>query len=133
MRLAKAYLKQNALCIGMAYLNGHAVGFSGFVHDEQSARLWIAAFDFRDNEKELSQILSRTHKRLDWEMLLWCKAHGVKELDFGGVRDFDGTDGISKFKLEFAQENKVIYHNYLVPGSFLGKLIIFLYKSGRKN
>lgn len=80
------------------------MGFSIFVYDAQSGRLWIAAFDFRNTKPEMLQILSITHKRLDWERFLWSKAHGVKEMDFGGVCDFDGADGISKFKLEVAKE-----------------------------
>ena len=76
-----------------------------------------------------SQVLSRTHKRVIWDALLYCRSKGVTRFDFGGVNSFDEPNGIAKFKLEFEHENKVTYRNYLVPRTLLGKLAVKVFKS----
>jgi hypothetical protein len=48
--------------------------------------------------------------------------------DFGGLNSFEEPNGIAKFKLEFEKENKVIYNNYLMPRTLLGRIAIKVFK-----
>jgi hypothetical protein len=130
-KLANIYINQQALCIAMAFDNRTAIGFSAVIYKEINARLWLAAFDFRNVDFD-SQVLSRAHQRLDWELLRWCKNEGITQFDFGGVNSFDEPNGIAQFKMKFEDKNRVTYNNYLVPNSFLGKIAlkIFMRKRG---
>lgn len=125
--LAEMYLHLNVLSIAVAYnLDKKAIGFSAVIHHEKNARLWVAAFDFRNDTLD-SQMLSRAHQRLDWELICYCKKIGLDWFDFGGVVSFDEPDGISQFKLKFESENKVEYDNYLIPNNILGKAALKFY------
>ena len=117
------YAKNDALIIGMATINNVPVGFSAVVFNNEMGRLWLAAFDFR-NASHDSQVLSRGHQRLDWELLLWCNKHGVKQFDFGGVSSFDEPNGIDKFKMAFEKEGMITYYNYIIPNTFIGKATV---------
>ena len=85
--------------------------------------MWLSAFDFRNNDAD-SQVLSRGHQQLDYELLLYLKNIGIKTFDFGGVNSFDKPNGIAKFKMKFESENKVTYNNYLIPTNLLGKIAL---------
>lgn len=125
--LAEQYAAQNALCIAAAYIQGVMVGFDAVIYQGSQARLWLAAFDFR-NESEDAQLLSRAHQRMDWELLLWCKERGIVDFDFGGVTSFENPNGIDSFKLKFEKDNRVIYHNAVVPNSLLGTAVVWALK-----
>lgn len=124
-KLFCVYAKKNALIIGMASIDNVPVGFSAVVFNNDMGRLWLAAFDFRNASYD-SQVLSRGHQRLDWELLLWCNRHGIKQFDFGGVMSSDEPNGIDRFKLAFEKEGKIAYYNYIIPNSFIGKVAIAL-------
>ena len=124
--LAKRYCKQSCLVIFMAYIQNVPIGFAAFIVGEK-ARWWLSAFDFR-NEQFDAQVLSRTHKRVIWDAILYSRKMGCKEFDFGGVNSFEEPNGIAKFKLEFEKENKVVYNNYLVSRTLLGKIAIKVFK-----
>ncbi len=117
--LANTYAKANALCVATATINDNLVGFDAIIHDDNHARLWLAAFDFR-NEAEDSQKLSRAHQRMDWELLVWCKNQGMVNFDFGGIASFDNPNGIDAFKMKFESNNKVEYYNIIKPNSLIG-------------
>lgn len=130
--LAKKYIEQNALTIAVAYdsTTQLPLGFSAIIHEGVNARLWLAAFDFR-NETLDSQVLSRAHQRLDWELICWCKQNGVCLFDFGGVNSFEEPNGIAQFKMKFEDKNRVTYTNYLVPKNIIGKLALRFYLRNR--
>lgn len=132
MALANKYITENALTIGMAYDCDTPLGFSAVIHDSLSSRLWTSAFDFR-NPNHDGQVLSRAHQRLDWEIILWHKRHGMVSFDFGGVNSFDEPDGIAQFKMRFESKGKVTYNNYLIPRTLLGKAALQWFIKGRKN
>ena len=92
--------------------------------------IWISAFDFRNDVND-SQVLSRAHQRLDWELLLWCKDRGITRFDFGGINSFEEPNGIAQFKLKFESKNKVIYNNYLVPMNLIGRIALLYYMRGK--
>ena len=121
--LAKKYCDQDALVIAMAYCNETPVGFSAVVYQGCFARLWLTAFDFR-NENHDAQVLSRGHQQLDWELILWLKAKGVESFDLGGINSFDEPNGIARFKMSFERENRVTYYNYLIPKTLLGRIAL---------
>ena len=121
--LLYAYIQAGSVAIGYASIDKQPVGFSAIIYNNDNARLWLTAFDFRNTSMD-SQILSRGHQRLDWEILLWCKWRGVKHFDFGGVNSFDNPDGISRFKMGFEKENKVTYYNAIVSNSLLGYFVL---------
>lgn len=128
--LAKKYIQQDALIVALAMDETRPVGFSAVVHDHNHSRLWLTGFDFRD-ERNDSQVLSRAHQRLDWELLCWCKDHGIMSFDFGGVNSFEDPDGISQFKMKFENENRVEYYNYLFANSIVGKIALkYVVKKG---
>ncbi len=124
--LAQEYIKANGLCIGIARIDGNIVGFDAVIHDEKSARLWLTAFDFRNDNND-KQILSRSHQNLDWQMLIWCKNHGIEKFDFGGINSFDNPNGIAKFKMAFNGE-PVTYYNVIVPKSLVGYMAVIFMK-----
>ena len=128
--LAKKYKDMAALIISIAYINGKAVGFDAVINDEHDARLWLSAFDFR-NEGNDDQVLSRAHQRMDWEMLCYCKRLGIQYFDFGGVNSFTEPNGIAEFKMKFEKDNHITYYNYLVPNTILGKLAYKTYMRNR--
>ena len=130
-KLAHCYDSNEALLIGMVYYDAVPVGFDAVIYGEKSARLWLAAFDFRDDATN-SQVLSRAHQQLDWEIMCWCKEYGIEEFDFGGISNFENPNGIDNFKLSFERNNKVTYQNYLVGNSLLGKIAIKIFMM-RKN
>ena len=121
--LTRAYAKNNSLCIAIASVGGRLVGFDAVICDDKHARLWLAAFDFR-NESEDSQKLSRAHQRMDWELLVWCKNRGIIDFDFGGIASFENPNGIDGFKMKFESNNKVEYYNVILPNSILGKFLL---------
>lgn len=127
LELAKQYIARHGLCIGIAYTETQVpLGFSAIIHDKNSARLWLTAFDFR-NEQLDAQVLSRAHQRLDYELLCWCNDKGITRFDFGGINSFEAPNGIAQFKLKFESNNRVVLNNYLVPNSLFGKLMLKLY------
>ncbi len=119
--LAIEYARAGALCIAVARIGEALVGFDAVIHDDKHARLWLAAFDFR-NEAEDSQKLSRAHQRMDWELLVWCKNRGMVDFDFGGIASFDTPNGIDAFKMKFESNNKVEYYNIIKPNSIIGHI-----------
>ena len=121
--LAKKYCQNGALLIGVAYINSVAVGFSAVIYHQENARLWLTAFNFRDDVHD-SQILSRAHQQLDWKLLLECKKRGVLKYDFGGVESFDEPNGIDQFKMNFERNGKLTYNNYLIHRNLIGKLAL---------
>lgn len=121
--LFDAYATQNSLLLGVSTQNGRPIGFNAVIMNENDARLWLAAFDFRNDTLD-SQVLSRAHQRLDWEMILKCKRQGIKSYDFGGVNSFENPNGIAKFKMAFEKSNRTEYYNYLVDGSLIGKIAL---------
>ena len=121
--LAKKYCNANSLEIAVAYIDENPVGFSAVIHDGITARLWLSAFDFRSESTD-SQVLSRGHQQLDYELLVYLKNLGVQSFDFGGVNSFDEPNGIAKFKMKFESKNKVTYNNYLVPTNLIGKMAL---------
>ena len=123
----KAYMKANALCLGVAIIQNKIIGFDAIIYDNNCARLWMTAFLFRSNEND-SQLVSRAHQRLDWELLLWCKNRGIKQFDFGGVSSFEKPNGIDEFKLKFEKQNKIEYWNIIKANTFIGSIILFLIK-----
>lgn len=128
--LANRYALANALYIGISFFGEKPVGFSAIVADENNARLWTSAFDFRNGEMD-AQVLSRAHQRLDWEILLWCKRLGIRRFDFGCVNSFDNPNGIAQFKMKFEQNNRTTYDNYLIPNSVIGKIALAFYLRSR--
>ena len=125
IKLMNKYILKDSMVIGFLKVDEEPVGFSAVIYKEKMARLWLAAYDFR-NERIDSQVLSRAHQRLDWNLLLWCKNNGVKLFDFGGVNSFDTPDGIAKFKMSFEKKNKTEYYNFVIPNSVLGRLVVKL-------
>ena len=125
--LMNAYIKNGAMVIGYATICDKPIGFSATIIDDKNARLWLTAFDFR-NHLDSAQMISRTHQRMDWEIILWCKNKGIESFDFGGIYSFDNPNGIDKFKMNFERNGKVSYNNYLIPNSFLGRLAMKMYK-----
>lgn len=122
-KLAKRYCRCNALVVAMAYLEGEPVGFCAVIYSGENARAWVGAFDYRNEDRD-GYVMSRGHRRLNWERMLWCKEHGVKYFDFGGINSFDEPNAIAKFKIEFESQGKVTYKNYLVPTNLIGKIAL---------
>ncbi len=118
--LAQKYIDANGLCIATVSINNEIVGFDAIVHDQKTARLWMTAFDFR-NENHDSQLLSRSHQNLDWQMLMWCKQKGIMQFDFGGVNSFDNPNGIAKFKMAF-NGAETEYINVIAPHTIIGQI-----------
>ena len=123
-KMAKALVKTGYLVVSMAYYKEKPIGFCAVLLDGLYARRWISAFDFRNNPDD-SQVYGAAHKRLDWEVMVWCKSKGVTQIDLGGVNSFDEPNGIASFKLEFEKNNKITYDNYVVPTSIAGKVALW--------
>lgn len=130
LKLAELYCKNNALVVGIAYIDDIPVGFTSLIYDSINARAWVGAFDFRNTDKN-SYTLSRAHRLLNWKRMIWCKEQGIQQFDFGGINSFDKPNTIAKFKLEFEPENKVTYYNYLVPNNIIGKIALKCFLKGR--
>lgn len=129
-KLALQYCKLDALLVMLAKIDGENAGFCADIYQGENARVWVSAFDFRGRTGEEQQIISRAHRLLNWEKMLWHKAHGVRYLDMGGVNSFDNPNSIAWFKMEFARENPVTYSNYLVPKNIIGKLALKIFMRG---
>ena len=127
--LAIEYCKANALMCGLATIEANPVGFCAVIYHQENSRAWVGAFDFRGGEYD-THIMSNAHRELNWKRMLWLKEHGVREFDFGGIDSFEKPNGVSLFKMEFEQNNKITYNNFLVPGSLLGRAAVkyFLYR-----
>lgn len=126
--LAVEYCKANSLMCALASIEGDPVGFSAVIYHEEYSRAWEGAFDFRGGVYD-THILSNAHRELNWKRMLWLKEHGVKYFDFGGIDSFESPNGVSTFKMEFENNNRVTYNNYLVPGSLLGQIAVRYYSS----
>ncbi|MBR4235936.1 MAG: GNAT family N-acetyltransferase [Clostridia bacterium] len=128
MKMAKALCQAGNLCICLAYYQDEPIGFDAILMEGNNARLWLAAFVFRDNPDE-AQIYSDAHKRMDWEAIVWCKKMGIDYFDFGGINSFEEPNGIARFKMDFENNNKVDYMNYLVANSLIGKIALLFLRS----
>ncbi len=120
--LAQKYIAAEGLCIATASVDDAVIGFDAILYNSIGARLWMTAFDFR-NEQNDSQLLSRAHQNLDWQMLMWCKQQGIEAFDFGGVNSFENPNGIAKFKMAFNGE-PVTYNNVIAANSPLGYVAV---------
>lgn len=122
-KLALEYCKLHALVVAICYAEKKPIGFCAMIIDENDARAWVGAFDFRNSEND-SYFMARAHRLFNWQRMIYCKNRGVKRFDFGGINSFDEPNGIAKFKLEFESQNKVTYNNYLVPTNLFGKIAL---------
>ena len=122
-KLAHSYCLSNALTAFVAYIDDIPVGFSLTVKDANNARAWVSAFNYRNNNMD-QHILSRAHRLLNWKRLIYHKAEGIHWFDFGGITDFVNPDEKGQFKAEFGMELPIEYNNYLIAGSFIGKLLL---------
>lgn len=126
--LAECYVREDALVIAMAYVEGKPVGFNAYIADKNHFRAWLTAFAFREDEFD-AQVVSRAHQLLEWETMRYCCRNGVTFYDFGGIASFEEPNGIDKFKMTFAKEGRhVAYDNFLVGVSLIGKAAIAGYK-----
>lgn len=120
-RMAAALGEREYLHVSVAYYNDDPIGFCAIIIQGTNARRWISAFDFRNNP-DMSQKYGDAHKRLDWEVMKYCKRIGIEQIDLGGINSYSEPNGIARFKLEFEKSNVKSYNNYIVPTSLIGKV-----------
>ena len=126
-RMATALIGCEFLHVSVAYYNNDPIGFCAILVQGTNARRWISAFDFRNNP-DMSQKYSDAHKRLDWEVMRYCKRIGVTQIDLGGINSSSEPNGIARFKLEFEKNNVISYKNYIVPTSFKGRTALMYWR-----
>ena len=130
--LAECYIREDALDIVMACVEGQPLGFNAYIADKTHFRTWLTAFAFREEEFD-AQVVSRAHQLLEWETMRYCCRNGITSYDFGGITSFDNPNGIDKFKMTFAKEGEqVTYDNFLLGNSLVGKAGIAAYKLYKK-
>ncbi len=128
--LAQKYCELNSLVIAIATIEEKPVGFCAMIYSGEQSRAWVSGFDFRSGEYD-THIMSRAQRLTNWRRLLWLKEHGVRWFDFGGINSFDEPNGIAQFKLEFENENKITYKNYLIPRTLLGRIGLWFFMKHR--
>ena len=130
--LAKQYAEAGNLIVSQAGIGDTIVGFKASIVDAQHLRGWVSAFAFREEEFD-AQMVSRAHQLLEWETMRYCCQNGITFYDFGGIDNFESPNGIDKFKMTFAREGQhVVYDNYLVGISMIGKAAVVGYKLLKK-
>ena len=124
MKLAREYIKSDALVVSVAFLDSKPVGYNAYIVDDKHFRAWLTAFAFRESGED-AQAISRVHQQLEWETMRYCLSKKIAQYDFGGICSFEEPNGIDKFKISFAKEGqKVEYDNFLAAASLKGRILL---------
>lgn len=97
------------------HLNGQIVAAHVMLLDPPTrVRLLISAGLSR-NEKKIGRLLGALNRRLHWEEILFYKAQGYEQYDFGGIYPDPNHPfhGIGQFKTSFGGDNVKLY-NFVV-------------------
>lgn len=78
-------------------INGAPVASRCLLHHGGRAIDWIAGASLEAAETHANEFLV-------WEMIRWCKEHGLKAFDFGGAGTGSNIPGITEFKRRFGGE-----------------------------
>ncbi|GLX66356.1 hypothetical protein MU1_07000 [Paenibacillus glycanilyticus] len=89
-----------------------------YTADGSRAMALYSASHFRQSDdNEYKRLVSKAHRLLQWEDILWFKNNGYQILDSGGLTD---DPNVRNFKLEFGGEIVTEYSGY-VPNTLLGR------------
>ena len=116
------YLEADGIVFSAVWHEGEMLVFHSYICDATDARLLHSASCFREESADQSMI-GRANKRLHWEDILYFKKKGLLRYDWGGISDFDNTNGIDEFKLKFGGQ-KITYYNVFAGNTLLGKLAV---------
>jgi hypothetical protein len=94
-----------------------------YLYDENDALLVYSASDHRKNEIDRN-FAGRANKLLHYKDILYFKAEGLSNYDWGNVASFEAPNGIDKFKISFGGTRRKVY-SYFVGNSLLGKILVF--------
>lgn len=118
-----AYVKEQAVCLCVAYREEEPVVFHAYIIDDKNVRLWYSCSNFRDDKEGAAEI-GRLNKFLHWREMLDFKAQGIEKYDWGGVNfDDPKVKGISDFKVQFGGEN-VSYENVIFTNNWILKILL---------
>ncbi|MBQ8472243.1 MAG: hypothetical protein IJ501_01925 [Bacilli bacterium] len=121
------YIDSNLLVLTIAVDNeNEELAYHVYVVTDEKVRLLYSCSNFRSDSSKKS-LIGRANKYLHWKDILKFKQENKIEYDFGGINSFTDPNGIDKFKLAFGGEQRK-YYNVIYGNSFLGKILVFLYK-----
>ncbi len=118
----RSYIDNECVLVSKAeFCNGNV--FHLYVFDENDSVLIHSASDYRKNEID-SSLAGRANKLLHYKDILYFKAMGLRNYDWGNVASFETPNGIDKFKMSFGGTRMKVY-SYFVGNSLLGKFLVF--------
>lgn len=77
-------------------------------------------------------LAGRMNKLLHIKDMGWFKKHGYTLYDWGNISSSENPNGIDKFKMSFGGDVVTVYNSF-VGNSFLGKVLVVLYKLLHKS
>ena len=118
--------KQMIVTTNALLRNPSVVVYHAYSLDEKICCLELSTSPiFSNMDKDLINIIGRMNKNLHWRDILLLKSKGIKELNWGGIKNYETPDGITKFKMEFGGKHEV-FCNYVVAHTLLGQIYKFL-------
>lgn len=96
-RLIGALRQSGSLCITKARAGDHVVATHVYICDPTCVSLLAS---FHNPDSVTAKLRSEANKFLHWKDILYFKARGFKQYDFGGINP-EKLPGISKFKTSF--------------------------------
>lgn len=123
--LFKAYAKNNALVVSIAYREEQPVVFHTYIIDDKNARFWYSCSNFRE-DKEIAEEIGRLNKFLHWKDLMEMKSRGIRFYDWGGIGLSVETRGIAEFKRKFGG-NELTYLNCIYAKNRIVNMLLKWY------
>ena len=122
--LIEQYAAAGAFAITKATVDGKILVYHTYIVDEERARLYQSASQFRVDETISSNVVGFANRYLHYQDMLWFKEFGKKQYDWGGAGTGEEVESITKFKESFGGE-PVTYYNAeetkgVLPGVYKG-------------
>jgi len=114
----KSYIKQQALTLAYASVDGENVVYHTHIYDDKTARLLHSAslFRLKDSTDSSKNIIGMANRALHYEEMKFFKNKGLAFYDWGGAGKTEDVASITEFKESFGGESYTCYDLVQVNG-----------------
>ena len=132
----KTLAKKSSLVLSassVAQNEGEWLSANAYICDGQRARLLYSARNVSPLLKDYSRLIGRANKYVHYYMMMYFKANGIHEYDFGGISKskLPELQSINKFKESFGGQ-EVLEFNLIKGVSTKGKIAVFIFRIMKK-
>lgn len=121
----RQYLDHRCILLSKAQFPNGKV-YHLYLWDKEDSLFEYSASDHL-NDDVVGILAGMANKLLVYRDMLWLKAQGVTNFDWGGIFSFDSPNGIDRFKMLFGGRQAVVY-NYFTGNTIKGKILVRLKK-----